>query len=147
MQSSVAISMNIITNPISNIPKNEKSHSLGWAQTWRKLLDASINHNCNPQILNADTIYIDHGVNFGGTLNLFGGATKEVFDRINLVMACKNIISLDWDMPDYGAMLLKRIGAKTTYELITPEWCNLVAKRIESISQLIKNLLDQMKLK
>ena len=96
-----------ITNPISNIPLNEKSHVRGWTTIWANQLDAAINHRCTPEILKSNTVYIDHGVNFGGTPQ-----TKEIFDRINLVMACKKIVSLDWDMPDYGAMLKKRIGGK-----------------------------------
>tara|TARA_B110000285_G_scaffold98530_1_gene112377 strand:- start:795 stop:1766 length:972 start_codon:yes stop_codon:yes gene_type:complete len=122
-----------ITNPISNIPLNEKSHVRGWTTIWANQLDAAINHRCTPEILKSNTVYIDHGVNFGGTLNLFGGATKEIFDRINLVMACKKIVSLDWDMPDYGAMLKKRIGAKTTYSGITEQWCDSVSARIATI--------------
>lgn len=133
----------VITNPISNIPKNDKSHSHGWAQAWQNLVSASIDHKCSPAILKADTVYIDHGANFGGTLNLFGGAAKEVYDRINLVMSCKNIISLDWDMPDYGEMLVKRIGAKTTYEGITEDWCTAVSKRIRSIQSLKHQDLTQ----
>jgi len=128
--------MNVITNPISNVPVNPKSHVHGWTQTWAAQLGASINHKCTPHIMQADTVYIDHGANFGGTLNLFGGATKEVFDRINIVAACKDIISLDWDMPDYGAMLKKRIGAKTTYEGITEEWCDMLSSRLKSVPSL-----------
>jgi len=128
--------MKVITNPISNIPKNEKSHVHGWTQVWRDQLNAIIDHKCSPNILSADKVYIDHGANFGGTLNLFGGAAKEVFDRINLICACKDVVSLDWDMPDYGAMLKKRIGAKTTYEGITEQWCDTVSKRLQTIPSL-----------
>ena len=135
--------MNVITNPISNIPVNPKSHTHGWTQVWQDQLDASINHKCTPKILNCvTTVYIDHGANFGGTLNLFGGATKEVFDRINLVAACDNVVSLDWDMPDYGEMLKKRIGAKTTYEGITEEWCDALSNRLSTIKSLKQEDLD-----
>lgn len=128
--------MKVITNPISNVPINRKSHVLGWTQLWADQLDASIDHKCTPNIMKYDTVYIDHGANFGGTLNLFGGATKEVYDRINRVAACKNIVSLDWDMPDYGAMLKKRIGANTTYEGITEEWCDALSKRLRNVPSL-----------
>jgi len=128
--------MSVITNPISNVPINAKSHSHGWAQVWRDLLGATIDYKCTPKILNADKVYIEHGANFGGTLNLFGGATKDVYDKINLVCACKDIVSLDWDMPDYGAMLKKRIGANTTYEGITEEWCDQVSKRLSTVPSL-----------
>lgn len=126
----------VITNPISNVPAKVKSHVLGWSKTWALQLDASINHKCTPQIMNADVVYIDHGANFGGTLNLFGGANKEVYDRINILFACKNIVSLDWDMPDYGAMLKKRLNAATTYEGITEEWCDNISRRVKNIKSL-----------
>lgn len=134
--------MNIITNPISNIPVNPKSHVHGWTQVWQDQLDAAIDHKCTPNILKADTVYIDHGANFGGTLNLFGGANKEVYDRINLVAACKNLVSLDWDMPDFGAMLKKRIGANTTYEGITEEWCDMLTERFKNVPSLKQQDLD-----
>lgn len=128
--------MKVITNPIQNIAKNAKSHTHGWAQLWSDQLKASIDHKCTPNITKADVVYIDHGANFGGTLNLFGGATKEVFDRINIVMSCECVVSLDWDMPNYGEMLRKRIGAKTTYEGISETWCDMVSKKCKTIPSL-----------
>lgn len=125
-----------ITNPITNIPKRSTSHVLGWTQTWSNQLKASIDHKCTPAITKADVVYIDHGANFGGTLNLFGGANKEVYDRINLIMSCDNIVSLDWDMPDYGEMLKKRIGANTTHSGITEKWCDLLSDRCKKIPSL-----------
>jgi hypothetical protein len=132
----------VITNPISNIPVNEKSHVHGWTQIWRDQTGSAINHKCTPAIKSFDTVYIDHGANFGGTLNLFGGAAKEVFDRINLVASCPNIVSLDHDMPDYGEMLKKRIGANTTYEGITEEWCDMLSARLSNIPSLKQHNLD-----
>lgn len=124
------IMSSVITNPITNIPLNDKSHVHGWSQIWADQLEAQISNKCSVAIKSFDKVYIDHGVNFGGTLNLFGGATKEIFDRINLLASCNEIISLDHDMPDYGAMLKKRIGAKTTYEGITASWCDKVSARL-----------------
>jgi len=126
----------IITNPISNIPVNPKSHTHGWTMLWQDHLGSTIDHKCTPKIRTFDKVYIDHGANFGGTLNLFGGAAKEVFDRINLVASCPDLVSLDHDMPDYGAMLKKRIGANTTYEGITEEWCDAVSNRFSTVSSL-----------
>ena len=103
---------------------------------WRDQLGASINHKCTPNILKSKELYIDHGANFGGTLNLFGGATKDVYDKINLVCSHPNVTSFDWDMPDYGAMLKKRIGANTTYEGITEEWCDKVSLRLSQVKSL-----------
>jgi hypothetical protein len=121
----------MITNPISNIPVNKKSHVYGWAQKWSDLLGTKIDHKCEQY---HKKVYIDHGANFSGTLNLFGGANKEVFDKINRVFTAEEIVSLDHDMPNYGDMLKKRIGAKTTYEGITEKWCDEISERCQKIS-------------
>ena len=60
----------VITNPLSNIPKAPKSHNLGYAQIWADQLNAKIDHTCTKNIQNADIVYINHGVNFTGSINL-----------------------------------------------------------------------------
>ena len=134
--------MKVITNPVSPIPVNKKSHVGGWTGVWAEQLDASINHKCTEQILEASTVYIDHGANFSGSLNLFGGADKGVFDRFNLIMQCKEVISLDHDMPEYGEMLKKRISAKSTYEGITETWCDKVTGFLDKCTSLKQQDLD-----
>ena len=125
---------NVITNPISNIPVNVKSHVKGWSLVWQEALDAAIDHKCTPSILDFDTVYIDHGANYTpGTLNLFGGANDELFQKVNRVLACKHIVSLDCEMPQWGELLRKRIGAKTTSTNITEEWCDQVTKRLANV--------------
>jgi hypothetical protein len=128
--------MKVLTNPISNIPKLKNSHVLGWSLVWAEQLDAAIDNACSPNIANAKIVFIEHGVNFGGTLNLFGGATKEIFDRINRVAAHPNVVSLDFDMPDWGEQLKKRIGAPTTYTGITEQWCDALSKRLKTVASL-----------
>lgn len=128
--------MRVLTNPISNIPKLKNSHVLGWSLVWADQLEARIDHACSPAIGLDKTVYIEHGVNFGGTLNLFGGATKEIFDRINRVASHPNVISLDFDMPDWGEQLKKRIGAPTTYVGITEQWCDALSKRLSTVQSL-----------
>ena len=123
----------VITNPLSNIPKIETSHSLGHAKIWADQLKARIDHKCSPEILNADIVYLNHGVNFTGSINLFGGITKEIFDRINIFIECKNIVSLDWDMPDWADNFRKRIGKNSTYEGVTEEWCTKIESRLKNI--------------
>lgn len=136
--------MRILTNPISNIPKLKNSHVLGWSLVWADQLEAAIDNTCSPNIANASTVYIEHGVNFGGTLNLFGGATKEIFDRINRVAAHPNVVSLDFDMPDWGEQLKKRIGAPTTYSGITEQWCDALSKRLKTVPSLKQEGLLQI---
>lgn len=128
----------VITNPITNIPKLEKSHVKGWSLVWADQLKAKIDHGCSANILSAPIVYIEHGVNFGGTLNLFGGATQEIFDKLDRIQACKNVVSLDIDMVDWGDQLKKRIGAPTTCASITEPWCDALSiwcKSIKSLKQ------------
>lgn len=128
--------MKVLTNPISNVPQLKNSHVLGWSLVWASQLDAIIDHKCHRYVSSASTLYIEHGVNFGGTLNLFGGATVEIFDRIERVINHPNVISLDFDMPDWGDQLKKRIGAPTTCAQITEDWCDKVSARIKTIPSL-----------
>jgi hypothetical protein len=113
--------MAVITNPISNIPVNEKSHTLGWSKVWASHLYADIDYKCSANILKHDIVYIDFGANYSGSLNLFGGANQELFNRLNLIMQCKKVLCLDWPF-EISESLRKRIGAKTTYEGFTDDW-------------------------
>lgn len=136
---------NTITNPLANIPSNSKSHTYGWSFCWSEILGAEINHKCTKSILNHETVYIDHGVNFKGSLNLFGGLNKDIYEKFNTVMKHKNVVSLDHDMPDYGLLFKQRLNAKSTYEKITENWCNQVTefcKNIDSIKYSDYNLLE-----
>lgn len=125
----------MIVNPFSNIPSNEKSHVYGWANHWSECLDVPIDFKfAQPH----KELYIDHGINFGGSLNLFGGANKDVYNKLNNILQSDRIISLDIDMPDYGKMLYKRIGAKTTYNLIDENFCAALTNKLanaETIKQ------------
>jgi len=134
----------VITNPVGNVPISKKSHVLGWAQLWQDQLSADINHKCTSGILDYDIVYVDHGVNYGGSLNLFGGANKDIFDKLSMFIKCENVISLDHDMPDLGAQLKGRIGSKTTYEGITPEWCDMVSEALSGIERMDQHMLVDM---
>jgi hypothetical protein len=69
----------MITGTFNKIPKKKNSHGYGWARTWSENLDVGINHEAEI----VDVLYLDHGVNFGGSLNLFGGFTEDLEKRIN----------------------------------------------------------------
>lgn len=126
----------MIVNPISNIPKLPNSHVLAWSQVWSDQLQVPIRHGVDPSVGAETKLYIEHGVNFGGSLNLFGGADDKLFHKVNAVLACRDVTSLDWPMPDWGDQLGKRLKAASTSKLITQEWCDKVSERIKSIPQL-----------
>lgn len=114
----------MIINPVTNIPVNARSHIHGYTQKWSELLDEPISHKCYDL---DDELFIEHGVNFSGALNLFGGANEDLYHRFENAMEVNVITSLDIDMPDYGEMIKKRIGAKTTFEGIDEHWCDRVS--------------------
>jgi hypothetical protein len=65
-------------------------------------------------------LYIEHGVNFGGTLNLFGGVNDELVGRlVELEAYTGNLVSLDLPMPDYCGQLAKRLGQATCSPKLT----------------------------
>ena len=53
-------------------------------------------------------VYVDHGVNFSGSLNLFGGFNEGHEKCIRNFIEAKDVVSLDIDMPDYAGMLVGR---------------------------------------
>ena len=53
-------------------------------------------------------MFFDHGVNFGGSLNLFGGFTEKHEQLLVNVSKAKQIWSLDVEMPAYLEMFLAR---------------------------------------
>lgn len=95
----------MIINPFTPIPKSNKSHVKGWALHWAESLDLPI-HREGPY---SGDLYFEHGVNFGGSLNLFGGVTDQIIDNLKQLAASPDkLYSLDIPMPDYAAMLKKR---------------------------------------
>ena len=89
------------------ITKRTSSHTHGWARTWAENLGIPINFDNEP----VDTIFVDHGVNFGGSLNLFGGYNEEHTRKIRNALQANTVYSLDIDMPDYASMIANRKDA------------------------------------
>lgn len=90
---------------ITTITSKETSHTYGWARTWSENLGGiPINHTCEP----SDVVFFDHGVNFGGSLNLFGGFTEKHEQCMVNLSKAKQVWSLDLEMPAYLEMYLCR---------------------------------------
>jgi hypothetical protein len=94
----------MITGVFQSITKKPSSHTHGWSRTWAENLKTSINHD-NEALAG---IYVDHGVNFGGSLNLFGGYDDKLDRRVRNALEAEVVWSLDIDMPDYARMLGSR---------------------------------------
>ena len=125
----------MITGTFSKIPKKKNSHGYGWARTWSENLGVGINHEGDF----TEVLYLDHGVNFGGSLNLFGGFTPDLERRINNFLKARYVYSLDIDMPDYGEMLKKR------KDVVDKGWCDLVSAKCKSAKTLKSTDISELR--
>ena len=122
----------MITGTFNKIPRKKNSHGYGWARTWAENLMTTINHDGHP----VETLYLDHGVNFGGGLNLFGGFTPELKQRIDNFLLANKVYSLDMPMPRYGDMLAKRKDVEDK------EWCARVQAKCDTAQTLLSTDLN-----
>ena len=122
----------MITGTFNKIPRKKNSHGYGWARTWAENLMTTINHDGLP----VETLYLDHGVNFGGGLNLFGGFTPELKQRIDNFLLANKVYSLDMPMPRYGDMLAKRKDVEDK------EWCARVQAKCDTAQTLLSTDLN-----
>ena len=124
--------MKYVANLFSPIPKAAKSHVLGWSLYWANALDAEILRNLL-LLTSKDCLYVEHGVNFGGSLNLFGGVSDEIASNIeHLVKTKPRIVSLDIEMPKYADFLESRLKAKSTSSKLTLGLISEFRKLLES---------------
>ena len=108
----------MIYNPFQNIPIRPKSHVRGWAMHWAECLGVPVAKPTDQ--LTCPTLYIEHGVNFGGVLNLFGGVSESLVDKLEELANYKGqLVSLDWPMPNYAHQLSKRLGQATCSTRLT----------------------------
>lgn len=141
----------IIYNPFTPIPKSEKSHIRGWAMMWAQRLDSDIATK-ETDLLDYENIYIDHGVNFHGSLNLFGGFNDDIVSNCyNLIDAIDNgakLFSLDWKIKDcnYISQIEKRIGSKTTSEMVDFDFLEKFEKILNKAKYLPMDALNLDKL-
>lgn len=104
-----------VFNPFSPPPKHPKSHVRGWSIHWAESLGVEVADK-DTDLTDAKALYLDHGVNFSGGLNLFGGVDDDVFDRLyKLSRYDGHLISLDIPMPNYVDQLAKRVGQSTCH--------------------------------
>lgn len=137
----------VIVNPFTPIPKSDKSHVRGWAMVWAQRLGADIATK-DTDLSGYEKIYIDHGVNFSGAMNLFGGFTDDIVDRFNSMIESVNksakLYSLDWHIHDcnYVDQIEKRICAKTTSERVDFDFLVDVEELLSQAKKLTMGSLD-----
>lgn len=123
----------MIVGTFNKIPKKLNSHSYGWARTWSENLGIDIDHTNGFH----DEVFLLHGANFAGALNLFGGFTDELKQSVDNLMQATTIYSLEQDCPDYGAMLKKRNDVKDK------DWCDQLSAKLAQSTVLKQTSLDK----
>lgn len=122
----------MIVGSFTKIAQKKNSHSFGWARTWSENLGVEIDFSNQPH----SKVYLLHGANFGGSLNLFGGFDEELEASINNLLQANEIISLDIDMPDYGGMLKKR------KDVVDKAWCDRITAKLSTAKTLVSSDLN-----
>lgn len=132
-----------VGNLFTEVPEHPRSHVRGWALHWAESLGGIHVISKKDPIDKLDVLYFDHGVNsVPGQLNLFGGITDQIVDRLEQVVENKGlaIVSLDAQMPvdEYVDGLKKRLGQSSCSPRLT---MNLIeefeAKLKANVSQFI----------
>lgn len=110
--------------------KWQGSHRAGWAAYWAKELSATLVTTAGmagflERVQKKDTVFIYHGMEWNGSLNLQSGLTDTVFERAALLahLAKKgaSLISLDIEMPNYMDLLRTRLYHEIQRDAPVPE--------------------------
>ena len=62
-----------------------------------------------------DVVLIEHGMEYKGTFNVFGGSSDELANQVLRLFSDTRLYSLHCDMPDIGAFVRSRMKAGTPY--------------------------------
>ena len=80
-----------------------------------------------------DCIILDHGMEFKGTFNIFGGANDDLYNQVIRLFSGVKMYSLHHDMPDLGDLITKRL--KTGSELF-----KTLESRIEEATEICSKI-------
>jgi len=123
----------ILLSPFTPISKNIASHRAAQAIIYAdqlKYLDLDIDVSMTGDIKDVnqyDIMYVYHGNDWGGTLNLFGGMKNyaNIKNFVNFSQFRGKVFSLGIEFPDYHEMLTSRmrlLREKEKLSDINPEW-------------------------
>ena len=139
----------LLTAPFTHISNNIASHRAAQGMIYADMIEESgkqVKVNKTGDIApdyNAYTeMYVYHGNDWGGTLNLFGGMKN--YGSIDNLIAYSNFIGTVYSMgiehPLYSEMILKRMTGDSHPDWHKVNWDNL--KKIENDATRINRLID-----
>ena len=137
----------LVTSPFTHVSSNIHSHRAAQAAIYANQLeetgyDVHLDRtgNIHSDINSFEEIYVYHGNDWGGSLNLFGGM-KNYGGINNLIRYSQfkgTVYSLWIDHPKYSEMLEPRMKGEIHPDWAKVDWENL--KRIENTAKTIKQL-------
>lgn len=134
-----------IDMPGGTISSGKRSHKAAWAylrayQLKHEGVDVKVIHK-GESWDDYDRIYLYHGMEFQGALNLFGGANDKTASLFSRLIDYKGeLVSLDIPMPDYGELCKGRLKSceegwkNTDWDAVSARCKNIPAMRNPNIS-------------
>lgn len=104
---------------VGKISKQISSHKAGWPTMivnqlkHAGYLNSKIIHEVGEDWSNYDVILIDHGMEFKGVFNIFGGANDDLYNQLCRIFRETRMYSLHVDMPDIGELVKVRLKTGT----------------------------------
>jgi len=137
----------LVTSPFTHVSSNIHSHRAAQAAIYANQLeetgyDVHLDRtgNIHPDINSFEEIYVYHGNDWGGSLNLFGGM-KNYGGIDNLIRYSQfkgTVFSLWIDHPKYSEMLEPRMKGEIHPDWAKVDWGNL--KRIENTATTLRQI-------
>ena len=125
---------------VGKLSPKDTSHKSGWAfmlcnQLWHAgYKNTTVITDTTTNWADYDIILIEHGMEFNGNFNIFGGANDELYRQINRLFTYHTrMYSLHHHMPCVGSLIEKRL--KTGSELFTT-----LASKIPEAKRICKNI-------
>ena len=106
---------------VGNFSDKLSSHKSAWPHMIANQLinagykNTSVITSVSTKWTDYDCIILDHGMEFKGTFNIFGGANDDLYHQVIRLFSGVKMYSLHHDMPDLGDLITKRL--KTGSEL------------------------------
>ena len=114
------------------------SHKSGWAyHLANQCVNAGYENvdvitDTNVDWSDYDAILLEHGMEFKGTFNIFGGANDDLYHQIMRIFSSTEMYSLHHDMPCIGALIEQRLHTGT-------DLFKTLENKIEDVKRICEN--------
>ena len=104
---------------VGKLSPKESSHKSGWAFHLANQCKSAGYENVEvittitPDWNNFDAILLEHGMEFKGTFNIFGGANDDLYHQISRIFSDVKMFSLHHDMPCIAELVKQRLHTGT----------------------------------